>query len=139
LPFKSFSKKLITGSEKCREKCSQKQAHSSINHSDNLSEFLMRFLMNEKTSKQKVEVSREERARMTKLTEEVTSRVQEMARIVRGNLGMDVSVPVGKFTMTTGTPENPGRTHLVFEPIIVTGDGGCYADPPGICCECPCP
>lgn len=95
--------------------------------------------MKEKTSKQKIEVSREERARMTKLTEEVTSRVQEMARIVRGNLGMDVNVPVGEFTMTTGTPENP-RIHLKFGPTIVTGDGnGCYADPPGICCECPCP
>lgn len=95
--------------------------------------------MDEKTTKQKVQVSREERARMTKLTEEVTSRVQEMARIVRGNLGMDVNVPIGKFTMTTGTQENP-RIHLEFEPIIVYGDGnGCYADPPGICCECPCP
>ena len=39
----------------------------------------MKFIMNEKTSKQKVDVSREERARMTKLTEEVTVRVQEMA------------------------------------------------------------
>lgn len=95
--------------------------------------------MDEKTTKQKIQVSREERARMTKLTEEVTSRVQEMARIVRGNLGMDVNVPVGEFTMTTGTPENP-RIHLKFGPIIVVGDGnGCYADPPGICCECPCP
>ena len=96
--------------------------------------------MNEKTSKQKVEVSREERARMTKLTEEDTVRVQEMARIVRGNLGMNVNVPVGKFTMTTRTPENP-RIHLEFEPEIVIGDitAGCYADPPGICCQCPCP
>jgi hypothetical protein len=92
-----------------------------------------------KTTKQKVQVSREERARMNKLTEKVTSHVQEMARIVRGNLGMDVNVPVAKFTMTTGTPENQ-QIHLEFEPIIVFGDGnGCYADPPGICCECPCP
>ncbi len=93
--------------------------------------------MQEKTSKQKVEVSREERARMTKLTEEVTSRVQEMARIVRGSLGMNVNVPVGKFTMSTGTPENP-LIHLEFEELIVTSNV-CYADPPGICCVCPCP
>jgi len=95
--------------------------------------------MNENTSKHNVEVSREQRARMTQLTEEVTVRVQEMARIVRGNLGMNVNVPVGKFTMTTGTPEN-ARTHLEFEPdIVLSGGNGCYADPPGICCECPCP
>ncbi len=95
--------------------------------------------MDEKTTKKKVEVSREERVRMTKLTEEVSSRVQEMARIVRGNLGMDVNVPIGKFTMTTGTSESP--VHLEFEPMEVIGDlsAGCYADPPGICCECPCP
>jgi hypothetical protein len=93
--------------------------------------------MNEKTSKHNVEVSREERARMTQLTEEVTVRVQEMARIVRGNLGMNVNVPVGKFTMTTGTPEN-ARVHLEFEELIVTSNV-CYADPPGICCVCPCP
>ena len=46
--------------------------------------------MNKNTTRQKVQVSREERTRMTKLTEEVTSRVQEMARIVRGKLGMNV-------------------------------------------------
>ena len=92
-----------------------------------------------KTKHKAVEVGQEDHARLSRLLEEVQGRVEEIARIVSRNLKTAQLFPVKRVTLTSPTVEAP-QTHIEMEPILVAGNGnGCYKDPPGICCECPCP
>ncbi len=88
--------------------------------------------------KPRVQVSNDDRQRMARLYEEVIGRVAEMGQIVARNLEFGPRYPVSKFTLNVGA--DAGRVvDIEFEPEPVIGDkNGCYKDPPGVCCECPC-
>jgi hypothetical protein len=78
------------------------------------------------------------RAELTELREDLTQRVNVIARLVAQDLGSDNFKLPKKFTVEVDTSE--GAVHIEMEDIVVVGDGnGCASDPPGISCECPCP
>jgi hypothetical protein len=94
-------------------------------------------MSNEQSSKIRRKVTKEDRVRLRRLNEEVRGRTEEIARIMSRYLGTQ-SQPVRKVTFTLGE-DNASDVHIEMEPVIVVGDGkGCYDDPPGVCCECPC-
>ncbi len=77
------------------------------------------------------------------LTNEILDRVSEIDAILSTAAGTPPIGPVRTFTFSTegyDAEGNPTTIDIEMDPIIVIGDQkGCYKDPPGICCECPCP
>lgn len=99
-----------------------------------------------------VALSAEDRARMTRLREEVEGRLKEMALIGARTLGIELPAdaqPVfdpshhderfaGRGGETADDDVVLGPDEAVGILIVVTTDRGriCYADPPGICIPC---
>jgi hypothetical protein len=91
------------------------------------------------TATAKIPFSGGDSLRMKILQRELVNRIDEIGKIVGNRLEKKLS-PVGKCWITLKGTGTSRSVHVEMEPVIVSGDGnGCYLDPPGICCECPCP
>lgn len=83
-----------------------------------------------------VPLSPEDLVRMRELRRQAETISEDMSSIIARTLGMEESEPVSEFTVTL----RPQAEIIEMSAIVVIGDGeGCFKDPPGVCCECPCP
>ena len=90
-----------------------------------------------------IPLSAEDIALIRQIVNEILVRVSEIDRIFASTGGTPPIGLVRKFCFSTEGYDkdgNPTTVDIEMEPITIIGNPkGCSKDPPGICCECPCP
>jgi len=90
--------------------------------------------------KKHIRFSIEDRARITRLREEIIGRIEEMARINVRNLKITPQFPLKEVTFrSSGTMEAPDIVEADIQYTYSDGSKSCESVVAGVCCAGPCP
>jgi hypothetical protein len=90
------------------------------------------------TSNKAFRPSSQDSLRMEELEQEITLRIRELGTLISRTTGCTNCSNIEGFEMKMGNTAAGEQSNVI---IINYGNGvyECRKDPPGICCECPCP